>query len=121
MEWHIKKIKSYTAFDKEPEEGQKVWIETKNGIFPGTYGLWDWTVPTSLCFQFEGRDIDIIAWMPYSDIQPERSKREDSSLTTVFRTFDNCGCFDTDRFNWHPLCCNTQHKKADQTWRDAVL
>jgi hypothetical protein len=90
MKWQIKKIPDYKEFSTKPKLGDKVWVETKDGVFMAQYCLWDFTVPTSGHFEFRGNDFDVIAWMPYTNDQPERSKREDSQVCEM-RCSEHCG------------------------------
>ena len=87
----LKRLKFYDN-SKYPAINSKVWVETEHGIYPAKYEKWDWSSSSeSPNFYGEGFKVwDVLAWHPFTDTQPERSKREDSQQCEM-RCSEHCG------------------------------
>ena len=80
--------------DRYPENNQEVWLDTSQGIFQTLYEKWDWK-DSSCPYEFSvtwklPRPLIVYAWQPFTEIQPERSKREDSQKCEM-RCSEQCG------------------------------
>jgi hypothetical protein len=79
MEWITSKRSHERVFNKLPERFQYCWVDTNHGIFKAKYDSW---YPDGILhFDVKAPPVNggytVYAWMPLTDNQPERSKRED--------------------------------------------
>ena len=97
MKWINSKQTIYTSrvFDKLPDLDEKIWVDTNHGIYKASYTKWN-AFDSRSDYEFivaappVPGGYTIFAWMPISNNQPERSKREDSQECEM-RCSEHCG------------------------------